>query len=80
MKRSRNEKVGRAPRVGNGEAGNPAGSDRMDDLVRLCPLTALAVAADLVKIPSRPVRPCTGLTEDELMCGYAKVGLVTPPA
>jgi len=41
-----------------------------DDLVRLAPNTALAIAAGLPNIqPTRP-RPCTGLTEEELLCGY----------
>lgn len=42
-----------------------------DALVRLAPQTALAIAADLPTVPARVVRPCTGLTEAELLTGYA---------
>lgn len=50
----------------------PRGDSSFDDLVRLAPNTALAIAADLRNIPITPPRPCTGLTEDELLCGYQR--------
>lgn len=64
------------PRRHQADAAEGAQGGQVTDfptLIRIAPQTALAIAAGLPVVPpaeERPGRPCTGLTEAELLQGY----------